>query len=132
MEQKRDFYIDPVVTPSVAGNIPTCLREMLVESSMASQKKRTVLISSNSLANRFILNRWGIRPSQRRKFRTLFTTIRKYCRNLFHYLANQSRMEWTSGTERFIFGVYKFEEIRGNLILGFVKLSIEDEWTIPS
>jgi hypothetical protein len=29
-----------------------------------------------------------------------------------------------------MFGVYKFDEVRGNLILGFVKMTPESEWTL--
>jgi len=39
-------------------------------------------------------------------------------------------MEWEILNERYVFGVYKFDEIRGNLILGFVEVSPEAEWTL--
>lgn len=29
-----------------------------------------------------------------------------------------------------LFGVYKFDEVRGNLILGFVVMTPESEWTL--
>lgn len=88
------------------------------------------MISSNSLANRFILERWGIRPSQRRRFKNLFASVRKQCRSIFHHVLARGRFEWELGRERFVFGVYKFDEIRGNLILGFVEVSPEAEWTL--
>jgi hypothetical protein len=47
-----------------------------------------------------------------------------------HHLA-RGRLEWTTGSDRFVFGVYKFDEIRGNLILGFVEIPLEEEWTLP-
>ncbi len=122
---------EPVTTPSILANIPDSLRSVLVESSKRTKTGQTsILVSSNSLANRFILNRWGIRPSQKRKFKNLFASVRKHCRVVFrHYLARR-RLEWDSGSERIVFGVFKFDEIRGNLILGFVSVSPESEWTL--
>ncbi len=122
---------EPKTTPSILANIPDCLHSVLIESAnAASRKKKSILISSNSLANRFILDRWGIRPSQRRRFKNLFASVRKQCRNMFqHYLA-RGRIEWTSGSDNHKFGVYKFDEIRGNLILGFVEVTPEKDWTL--
>ena len=126
------MFIEPETTPSILANIPECLRRVLKETSEAStKKKRATLISSNSLANRFILERWGIRPSQRRRFKNLFASVRKQCRNIFQHLLARGRMEWNIGSTRFVFGVYKFDEIRGNLILGFVDIPPEEEWTLP-
>ena len=131
-DQKEYAVFEPETTPSVLANIPECLRTILRESSRAStRKKRAILISSNSLANRFILERWGIRPSQRRRFRNLFSSVRKQCRNVFQHLFTRGRIEWNVGPESYIFGVYKFDEIRGNLILGFVEVGQEAEWTLP-
>ena len=31
-----------------------------------------------------------------------------------------------------MFGVYKFDEVRGNLILGFVRMTPESEWTLSN
>jgi len=122
---------EPEMTPSILANVPECLRNILRDSSKsAKQKRRSILISSNSLANRFILERWGIRPSQRRRFKNLFASVRKQCRNVFHHFLARGRMEWEILNERYVFGVYKFDEIRGNLILGFVEVSPEAEWTL--
>lgn len=123
---------DPKITESILARIPECLRKILQASIEKHQRRRkAILISSNSLANRFILERWGIRPSQRRRYRNLFATIRRQCRTVFqHYLARK-RIEWTNESERYLFGIYKFDEIRGNLILGFVAKSSETEWTLP-
>ncbi len=126
-------FTEPELTPSVLANIPDCLRGMLENSARSSkQKRKSVLISSNSLANRFIIDRWGIRPSQRRRFNSLFSAVRKQCRNIFHHILAKGRMEWTNKKEEFIFGAYKFDEIRGNLILGFVEVSPDNEWTLPT
>ncbi|RLI56034.1 MAG: hypothetical protein DRP09_07745 [Candidatus Thorarchaeota archaeon] len=95
-------------------------------------KRKSVLISSNSLANKFIFSRWGIRPSQRRRYRNLFTSVRKHCRVLFQHYLLRGRVQWTEGNEQRIFGVYKFDEIRGNLIVGFVLIAPGSEWTLPS
>jgi hypothetical protein len=123
---------DPKITESILARIPECLRSILQTSIKKYKRRRKgILISSNSLANRFILERWGIRSSQRRKYRNLFATIRRQCRTIFqHYLA-RNRVEWTNESERYLFGIYKFDEIRGNLILGFVAISPETEWTLP-
>jgi hypothetical protein len=123
---------DPKITESILARIPECLRKILQTSiEKPQQRRKAILISSNSLANRFILERWGIRPSQRRRYRNLFATIRRQCRVVFqHYLARK-RIEWKNESENFLFGIYKFDEIRGNLILGFVAKSLETEWTLP-
>jgi hypothetical protein len=85
-------------------------------------------LSSNSLANRFILEKWGIRPSQRRRNKNLFSISRKHARRLFRRLLNRGRFEWTTSDSELAFGVYKFDEIRGNLVLAFVQLDPESPW----
>ena len=130
-DNKGYLLTEPETTPSILATIPDCLRNVLRNSSRASSgKKRAILISSNSLANRFILERWGIRPSQRRRFKNLFASVRKQCRSIFQHVLARGRFEWDLGRERHVFGVYKFDEIRGNLILGYVEVSPEAEWTL--
>ena len=123
---------EPKTTPSILATVPSCLRQTL-ESTVTrpNERRRSILISSNSLANRFILERWDIRPSQRKRFRNLFATIRKQCRDVFnHYLA-LGRIEWSTKEQQFTFGIFKYDEIRGNLILGFVKIPPGAEWKLP-
>ena len=125
-------FDEPEMTPSILANVPECLRGLLMDSAKAAkQKRKSVLISSNSLANRFILDRWGIRPSQRRRFKNLFASVRKQSRNLFQHLVAKGRIEWEFKSEKYMFGVYKFDEIRGNLILGFVEINPGSEWALP-
>lgn len=123
---------EPKTSPSVLATVPNCLRQTLERAINApNERRRSILISSNSLANRFILERWDIRPSQRKRFRNLFATVRKQCRDVFnHYLA-LGRIEWAAKNERFIFGIFKYDEIRGNLILGFVSVPPGSEWKLP-
>jgi hypothetical protein len=122
---------DPKITESILARIPECLRRILRTSIEKYKRRKSILISSNSLANRFILDRWGIRPSQRKKYPNLFATIRRQCRTIFqHYLA-RSRIEWIIESKTYLFGIYKFDEIRGNIILGFVPTSPEKEWILP-
>ncbi|MHA1481674.1 MAG: hypothetical protein ACTSQZ_09665 [Candidatus Thorarchaeota archaeon] len=131
-ERTGIIFDDPKVTPSILANVPECLRNMLQTASKSSKNKRkSILISSNNLANRFILDRWGIKPSQRRRFKNLFASIRKQCRNVFHHFLANGRMEWEIFNDRYVFGVYKFDEIRGNLILAFVKIAPDKEWALP-
>ncbi|MFW9799038.1 MAG: hypothetical protein ACFFD9_01240 [Candidatus Thorarchaeota archaeon] len=120
------------MTPSILASVPDCFKKTLIESTEKLRKKRkSILVSSNSLANRFILERWGIRPSQRKRYRNLFANVRKQCRAIFqHYLA-RGKIEWTDSKKKHVFGVFKFDEIRGNLILGFVLISPEAEWKLP-
>lgn len=126
------IHHEPVTTPSILANIPNSLRTALSESSKKIVKKqKSILISSNSLANRFIFERWGIRSSQRKRFKNLFANVRKQCRVNFNHYLSRGKLEWTSRSERFVFGIYKFDEIRGNLILGFVRVSPESEWSLP-
>jgi hypothetical protein len=123
---------DPEATASVLATIPDCLKDTLLDSkNIETKSRRSILISSNNLTNRFILSRWGIRPSQRRRYKNLFASIRKHCRILFQHYLLRSKLEWTDGAGRHIFGVYKFDEVRGNLILGFVKVTPESEWALP-
>ena len=122
---------EPEVTASILDKVPGCLKEILLNSStIEGRGRKSILISSNNLANRFILSRWGIRPSQRRRYRNLFTTIRKHCRLLFNHYLLRGRIEWIDINGNHLFGVYKFDEIRGNLILGFVVMTPESEWTL--
>lgn len=45
-----------------------------------------------------------------------------------HYLL-RGRVEWGSKTGSTLFGVFKFDEIRGNLILGFIKVTSSSNWS---
>ncbi|TFH05742.1 MAG: hypothetical protein E4H14_12125 [Candidatus Thorarchaeota archaeon] len=115
---------EPEVTPSVQAAIPDLLKSQLVESILGKHepKKKSILISSNSLANKFIFERWGIRSSQRRKYRNLFTDVRKRCRNLFKFYLQKSQIAIKQKGVAYAFGVFKFDDVRGNLILGFTHL----------
>ena len=124
---------DPEATPSILASIPDCLKETLLDSINDEKRgRRSVLVSSNNLTNRFIFLKWGIRPSQRRKYRNLFASIRKHCRILFQHYLLRGKMEWIDSSGRHLFGIYKFDEVRGNLILAFVTMSPGSEWTLPN
>ena len=122
---------EPKVTPSILARIPDCLRQTLEEVVKNSEKRRSVLISSNNLANRFVFGQWNIRPSQRRRYRELFATIRTRCRDVFNQYLSRGRIKWSERGEIYLFGVYKFDEIRGNLILGFVNIPDDEDWKLP-
>ncbi|MHA2378024.1 MAG: hypothetical protein ACXADO_00200 [Candidatus Thorarchaeota archaeon] len=127
------MLFEPKVTPSILATLPDCFRSTLHDSATKLKKKQnSILISSNSLANRFILQRWEIRPSQRKRYRNLFTDVRKQCRAIFQHYLIRGRVEWETAKSRYVFGVFKFDEIRGNLILGFVLMSPEAEWKLRS
>ncbi|MFW9769446.1 MAG: hypothetical protein ACFFF9_01685 [Candidatus Thorarchaeota archaeon] len=125
----RQLVREPDPTPSILASIPECLRNALKEA-INTRGRKSVLISSNSLTNRFIFVRWGIRPSQRRRYKNLFASVRKQSRVVFQHYLLRGRVEWTDDSGRNVFGVYKFDEIRGNLILGFVAMTPESEWTL--
>ncbi|MFW9926359.1 MAG: hypothetical protein ACFFDM_06275 [Candidatus Thorarchaeota archaeon] len=127
----RSLVREPEATPSILASIPECLRDALKEA-MSTRGRKSVLISSNSLTNRFIFSRWGIRPSQRRRYKNLFASVRKQSRVVFQHYLLRGRVEWTDESGRNIFGVYKFDEIRGNLILGFVAMTPDSEWTLSN
>jgi hypothetical protein len=117
----------PILTPSVLADIPKLLRNILIE---ASEESNTVLVSSNRLANRFIFERWGIRPSQRKRYKELFSDLRRHCRILFQYLLKQERFEWETESGRKSFGAFKYDSIRGNLILNFKSINKKLNWLI--
>ncbi len=119
-------YYEPQITASILADLPTCLRAILSEVAAG----RSILVSSNSLSNRFIFDKWGIRPSQRRRYRHLFSTVRRQSRQMFDYYLLRGRVEWDVGSEHLIFRVYRFDDIRGNLILEFVRVSNEAAWTL--
>lgn len=124
-----DIVFEPETTPSILATIPDCLKHILERSINKSGTRTALLVSSNSLANRFILDRWGIRPSQRKRFPNLFASIRKECRGIFQNYLVREQIGWPKGDESITFAIYKYDEIRGNLILGFVKINGED-WRI--
>ena len=112
----------PELTPSIVATIPDLVKEILIET-----KKHTlgrILLSSNGLANRFILTRWGIRPSQRRRNKNLFAQVRKECRKYFRFILSTGRIVCKQKESSVDFGVFKFDEIRGNLILGFTRINL--------
>lgn len=126
------IYHEPEVTLSILATIPATLSSLLEEKVRNKREvKISLLISSNSLANKFILSKWGIRPSQRRKYKNLFVLIRRQCRLIFQHLVKLGRFEWTKNNEKFTFGTFKYDEVRGNLILGFVQIPPDSEWTLP-
>jgi len=131
--QTKSIVLEPEATASILASIPDSLKDTLLGSSTPEGRgRKSVLISSNNLANRFILSRWGIRPSQRRRYKNLFTSIRKHCRILFNHYLLRGRIEWIDISGKHLFGVYKFDEVRGNLILGFVVMTPESEWTLSN
>jgi hypothetical protein len=111
---------EPQTTPSILGGVPDLLRATLMECIACGNKR--LLLSSNSLANKFIFEKWGIRPTQRKRYRNLFSSVRRHCRTLFRYYVHLGRIAWTDNGEQFIFGVYEYDSIRGNLVLSFVKM----------
>jgi len=127
----RSLVREPEATPSILASIPECLRGALKEA-VDNRGRKSALISSNSLTNRFIFSRWGIRPSQRRRYKNLFASVRKQSRVVFQHYLLRGRVEWTDKSGRNVFGVYKFDEIRGNLILGFVVMTPDSEWTLSN
>ncbi|MBN2229541.1 MAG: hypothetical protein JW779_08080 [Candidatus Thorarchaeota archaeon] len=113
---------EPALTPSIIAAIPDVLKQTLIETitNSSDNKRRSILVSSNSLANQFIFKRWSIRSSQRRHYRTLFQKIREQCRLLFnHYIRIGEVVVQYDGME-LQFRVFKYDEVRGNLILGIV------------
>lgn len=122
MSSEDSTFREPKVTTSVLASIPDCLRNMLIENMRRSADRRTsILVSSNNLANRFILERWGIRSSQRRRYKNLFSTIRRQCRTIFRNYLARGKIRWKDHCGDVSYGVFKFDEVRGNLILGFVE-----------
>jgi hypothetical protein len=113
---------EPVLSPRIVSNIPSLLKATLREAFCGDCRKgrRSVLISSNSLANKFIHLQWGIRPSQRRQFRNLFLAVREQCRTIFQYYIKREELFIQEQGREQRCRVYKFDEVRGNLILGFV------------
>ncbi|MDF1538052.1 MAG: hypothetical protein P1Q69_04030 [Candidatus Thorarchaeota archaeon] len=123
------------IGPSVLAKVPDVLRNKLRESILESEKnKDSTLISSNTLANSFIYERWGIRSSQRRRYRNLFSQVRRQCRSVFRNYLERGWLEIRDDEEskKHTFGVYKFDDKRGNLILGFVKMMPGSDWRIRS
>ncbi|MHA3964794.1 MAG: hypothetical protein AM325_014790 [Candidatus Thorarchaeota archaeon SMTZ1-45] len=121
MDSKESTFREPRITPSVLASIPDCLYNMIRENiERAAEKRTSILVSSNTLANRFILERWGIRSSQRRRYKNLFSKIRQQCRAIFRNYLARGKLVWREQNEEVVFGVFKFDEVRGNLILGFV------------
>jgi hypothetical protein len=115
-------FREPKVTASILASIPDCLHNMLQENVQRTTERRTsILISSNNLTNRFILERWGIRSSQRRRYKNLYSTIRKQCRAIFRNYLTRGNIGWKGQNGEYSFSVFQFDEVRGNLILGFVQ-----------
>ena len=122
MHSEDSLVREPNVTTSILASIPDCLHNMLHENVQRMKERRTsILISSNNLANRFILERWGIRSSQRRRYKNLFSTIRKQCRAIFRNYLIRGNIVWKDQNGEYSLGVFQFDEVRGNLILGFVQ-----------
>jgi hypothetical protein len=113
---------EPALTLSKIADISIVLKQTLSEmiQKQEGKKRKSTLVSSNSLANRFIRLQWEIRPSQRRQYRNLFSTVRGQCRTLFQYYIRQGEIIDRRPDAEYRYHIYRFDEIRGNLILGFV------------
>ncbi|MDF1537667.1 MAG: hypothetical protein P1Q69_02050, partial [Candidatus Thorarchaeota archaeon] len=119
---------DMTPRPEELANITLCLRNELRKSSQANMGKKTpILISSYSLANRFILDTWNVRPGQRQRFKKLYAAVRKHARNLFSEYLSQGRVLWTVNNLQYGFSVYKFSQNRGIIVLGFYPMITERE-----
>jgi hypothetical protein len=118
----KSMSSEPLLTSSVIANIPIVLKQTLIETiqRQEAKKRRSILISSNNLANRFIHLQWGIRPSSLRHYRNLFSAVREQCRILFHYYLKQEEVIDRRLGAEYKYQVYKFDEVRGNLVLRFV------------
>lgn len=129
--ENSDDTIHQEPSPSVLATVPDLLKEKLRVAILNSEKNKTsTLISSNTLANQFIFERWGIRSSQRRRYRNLFSQVRRQCRDVFRHYLQRGWLELTEASAKHTFGVYEFDDKRGNLILGFVKVTRETDWWI--
>ncbi|MFW9918414.1 MAG: hypothetical protein ACFFED_02360 [Candidatus Thorarchaeota archaeon] len=129
--ENSDGAIPHDPSPSVLAAVPDVLKEKLRVAILNSEKNKTsTLISSNTLANQFIFERWGIRSSQRRRYRNLFSQVRRQCRDVFRHYLQRGWLEVREDSEKHTFGVYEFDDKRGNLILGFVKVTRESEWFV--
>lgn len=119
-----DLSREVVVTPSIVASIPDILKRTLIENISEEKKLRhkNILVSSNSLANRFIFERWKIRSSQRRYYKNLFSDIRNHCRRVFRYYERKGVIKSQLETNLQRFSVHRFDEIRGNIILGFLPI----------
>jgi hypothetical protein len=111
--------LEPELTPSIIATIPDIVKETLLDKKQHRKTRGRILLSSNSVANRFIFNRWGIRPSQRRRYKNLFAQVRKECRRYFKYILKSEKITCERRGVGSTFGVFMFDEVRGNLILGF-------------
>ncbi|NHJ12540.1 MAG: hypothetical protein EAX95_02640 [Candidatus Thorarchaeota archaeon] len=118
------------LTPSVLSDLPQLLREILSGESTEKKFAGPVLVSSNRLANRFILQRYGIRPSQRKQYKSLFAQVRQHCRSLFEYTLRKKQIEVLHEKDRVVFGAFRYDSIRGNIILGFIRANSGEEWIV--
>ena len=113
--------LEPELTPSIKATIPDIVKDTLLDTKQQRKTRSRILLSSNSVANRFIFTRWGIRPSQRRRYKNLFAQVRKECRRYFKYILNGGSITCERRGVGSTFGVFMFDEVRGNLILGFTR-----------
>lgn len=117
---RKSLKKEPIPTPSQLAGTIDCLREVLAENIVVSQTEpRSTLVSSNALANRFIMNHWDIRPSQRKRYKNLFLAVRRRTRRLFEGLLAKERIELEAEDTINTILIHKFDDVRGNIILAF-------------
>ena len=126
---RKSLKREPVPTPSQLAGVLTCLKDVIAENISASQRKpRSTLVSSNALANRFIMNRWDIRPSQRKRYKNLFSTVRRRTRALFESLLTRDMIEIEQNDGINTLVVHRFDDVRGNIILRFEEVPPGEEY----
>ena len=116
--------LDESEKPTMNESLRRTLKNAIMES---ERDKGSTLISSNTLANKYVYERWAIRASQRKRYRNLFQQVRRQARTIFRQYLESGYLTLKHKSRDLTFGVYKFDEKRGNLILGFVKMPHDAE-----
>lgn len=106
---------------NVLDEIPVFLEDTLVSiATSENDGQNNIILSSRTLANRFISSRWGIRSSQRRRYLNLFSSLQKHCRILFDQYLASGKLEWADNSGKHLFGVHEISGRRQKHTLGFV------------
>ncbi|MEM2142801.1 MAG: hypothetical protein QXQ81_06055 [Candidatus Thorarchaeota archaeon] len=54
----------------------------------------------------------------------MFACVRRHSRDLMNTILMRGYVECPSVADRLVFSAFKFDEVRGNLILGFLKQNL--------
>lgn len=103
---------------SIRKRLNRILRNRILSS---ERRRRWNLISSDELVSQYVKERWGITSSQEKDIPRRFQQIREQSRRVLQQFLDTGHLHLEVNSRTQLYLVFKFEETRENLVLGFFR-----------